>query len=93
MQAGYSWLGIAPEDKHLLNSQDKKKIEKACKKMEVSITALDHKIFQYHKLCRKYEKLAGTPQGNKLLPQIEALNHEMSDLSKSLLKSLKNTHL
>lgn len=95
---GYSWLGMAPEPHNVpMRDREKMILDKDIEQMKKTAITLEEKISFYHSLCKEYEKEAGTPKGEKIFHQLEALKKEIKQLSKKISHTLEEsseiTHL
>lgn len=59
--------------------------------MESSALYLENKIHRYHDLCKRYERLAGTEKGDKILYQIAQLRMEINAISEKLSEKLDDS--
>lgn len=86
---GYSWLGVSTQPKNIpMTTKEKTHLHADLKVMRDAALILEDKIQLYNKLCKEYERLAGTKKGAKLYNQIEKVRMEIKELSKLISRSL-----
>lgn len=71
-----------------MTSEEKGHLHDDLKAMLKAAVTLEDKIQSYNRLCKEYEREAGTKKGAKLYMQIEKLRTEIKELSKLISRSL-----